>query len=114
MPRVKGQDKTVDKARKLLRSREEIHDLLSDHFKEAYWVIYDVMTDTSASAASRRSAANDIITMFMQAVPDAQKIVDDFLASKDDQKEDNKNPDNKKEDQEQKEETGNVFKFKGM
>lgn len=105
MPRVKGQNKSIDKARKYLRSLDDVKDLLSDHFIEAYNVIYAVMTDEKAPAASRRAAARDIITMYFDQYEDSKKKVDGWLSQleqgSDEDKEDQKKARQLKELEEQ-------------
>lgn len=116
MPRVKGQDKSIDKARKYLRSLDDVKDLLSDHFIEAYNVIYAVMTDEKAPAASRRAAARDIITMYFDQYQDSKDKVEEFfnqLEGESDEPEERIVQPAEKEDDEYSQDTVvPIFKFK--
>ena len=76
--RKRGMDKRVLDARKHIRTWGELEYKVSDDVLEAYNVIRGILRDESAPAATRRSAANDIIAFFEQMRQRSEKIVEEF------------------------------------
>lgn len=76
--RMKGMTKEITDARKVLRRDDELAAMVSDDVIEAYEVVRGVMKDTSAPAASRRAAANDVLNMFSKVHARSAEVLKDF------------------------------------
>ena len=76
--RKRGMDKRVLDARKHIRTWGELEYRVSDDVLEAYNVIRNVMYSEDAPAATRRSAANDIIAFFKEMKENSEEIVKEF------------------------------------
>lgn len=76
--RKRGMDKRVLDARKHIRTWGELEYKVSADVLEAYNVIRGVMYNQEAPAATRRSAANDIIAFFKEMKENSEVIVKEF------------------------------------
>lgn len=83
--RKPGTNKKVVNARKVLRTQQDLEERISDDAVEAYNVIYEVMSNSSAPPASRRAAAGDILGMFNRLKENSDKVLEDFNSKLEDQ-----------------------------
>ena len=78
----KGMNKEVLDSRKIIRTQGELEYNISKDVLAAYNTVRAVMYDESAPAASRRAAANDIITMFEALRKKSEKVLEDFESTR--------------------------------
>lgn len=79
MPKPKGMDKSIVRARKVVRTFAELEDkVINEDMIDAYRVIVDTMHDKEAPAATRRAAANDILAIAQSLNKDAIQKLKDF------------------------------------
>lgn len=76
--RRKGLHKGIVNARKIIRTQDSLETEISKDVMEAYSTIRATMYDKGAPAATRRSAANDIITMFDKLRDKSEVVLEEF------------------------------------
>jgi len=76
--RKKGMNKKILDSRKNLRTWGELEYKVSQDVLDAYNIIRNVMNDQEAPAATRRSAANDVIAFFEKMKDESEKVVQEF------------------------------------
>lgn len=109
MPKPKGMDKSIIRARKVVRTFAELEDkVINEDMIDAYRVIVATMHDKEAPAATRRAAANDIISIAQSLNKDALKKLEDFEQRQLEQVID----DISEEQDEEVDEVGSVLSFK--
>jgi len=76
--RNKGTTKEVTDARKTIQTEKDLSARISQDAIKAYNVIVDVMEDDKASAASRRAAAGDVLSMFSKVHRNSKEVLKEF------------------------------------
>lgn len=73
-----GMTKEVVQSRRILDKYDELRELVTEDFMDAYDVIRGVMRDEKAGHATRRQCANDVITIYLKMHKDAIEVVETF------------------------------------